>query len=157
MKQILHSGFWLGLIGLLCLPLAGRHFAKPPEMQAAGNRLARPARGTEPDVLPSFDRQLVHLVWFRLDPALTPQQQEQFLDELRTLDEIDEVRGLEVGRFHDLGDERALSDLDIVMRMGFGSEDDYHAYQAHPVHRKLKQGVGKYLAGTPVTYDYWTE
>ena len=102
-------------------------------------------------------RQLVHLVWFKMDPELTAEQDAAFIAELRKLDDIGEVNDLEIGRFQELGDARAMSELDIVMSMGFDSEQDYRNYQDHPIHVKLKGDIGEYLAGPPVTYDYWTE
>ncbi|MGI9518264.1 MAG: Dabb family protein [Pirellulaceae bacterium] len=103
------------------------------------------------------NRQLVHLVWFKMDPELTTEQDTAFIAELRKLDDIVQVNDLEIGRFQELGDTRAMSDLDIVMSMGFDSEDDYRTYQDHPIHLQLKQDIGQYLSGPPVTYDYWTE
>ncbi len=41
--------------------------------------------------------------------------------------------------------------------MGFDSEEDYKTYQSHPIHLGLKKAAGNYIAGPPVTYDFWTE
>ncbi len=102
-------------------------------------------------------RQLVHIVWFKINPDLTTEQDAAFIVELRKLDEIPQVNNLEIGRFQDLGDTRAMSELDIIMQMGFDSEEDYRTYQDHPIHVQLKADIGEYLSGPPVTYDYWTE
>ena len=67
------------------------------------------------------------------------------------------MNDLTVGEFHDLGDPRAMSDLDVVMSVKFETDADYKTYQAHELHLKLKENAGKYLAGPPVTYDFWTK
>ena len=98
---------------------------------------------------------LVHLVWFQMQPDLSTELTDEFVAELRKLQQIEQVHGLEVGRFQDLEDPRALSQYAWVMRMAFDSEEDYHTYQDHPIHQQLKQDIGQYLGGPPVTYDYW--
>ncbi len=99
-------------------------------------------------------RQLVHLVWFDMKADA---DHRAFFVELRKLEAIQQVNGLEIGKFQELGDQRAMSELELVMRMSFDSEEDYRTYQDHPVHQQLKQDIGLYLDGPPVTYDYWTE
>ena len=100
--------------------------------------------------------ELVHIVWFKLKPELTGDQIDSFVNEIYKLDQIDFVDELEVGKFADLGDDRAMSELQLVMSMKFDSEELYQAYQAHQIHLDLKKAAGEFLAGPPVTYDYWT-
>ena len=99
-------------------------------------------------------KRLVHVVWFKMKEDA---DRDAFVTELQKLEGIEEVNDLEVGRFQDLGDARAMSDLDMVMQMGFRSEDEYRTYQDHPIHVQLKSSVGAYISGPPVTYDYWSE
>lgn len=99
-------------------------------------------------------KRLVHIVWFKLKEDV---DQDALVVELNKLDGIDVVQDLEIGRFQDLQDPRAMSELDMVMQMAFQSEADYRTYQQHPVHVQLKQDVGQFIAGPPVTYDYWSE
>ncbi len=100
---------------------------------------------------------LVHIVWLKMKDDASPQDHAALIAELEKLAGISEVKGLEIGRFHELGDSRAMSDLDLVMQMRFSTEDEYRTYQDHPIHLQLKKDIGKYLGGPPVTYDYWTE
>ena len=97
---------------------------------------------------------LVHLVWFKLKPELSKEQIENFIGEVNKLQRIDFVDEFEVGNFADLGDQRAMHDLQMIMSMKFDTEQQYRDYQAHPVHLELKNAAGDYLAGPPVTYDY---
>ncbi|MEM1322704.1 MAG: Dabb family protein [Bacteroidota bacterium] len=100
---------------------------------------------------------LIHTVYFKLQPQLTEEQKAQLTSELKDLKKIEVIKGLRVGAFQDLGDARAMADYGMVMDMGFKSEADYQTYQAHPLHQALKKNVGQYLAGPPVTYDYWMQ
>lgn len=102
----------------------------------------------------SSDSSLVHIVYFKLKPNAS---QAELIQKIRTLEEIEVLRGLEIGAFKDLGDQRALSDYQLVMQMDFESVKDYQTYQSHPIHQKLKQDLGAFLAGPPATYDYWTQ
>lgn len=97
-------------------------------------------------------KRLVHIVWLNTkgDVDTAP-----LLNQIRTLAEIEEVHNLSIGTFQDLGDKRAMSDYEIIFSMGFDNEEAYQTYQAHDIHLKLKENIGQYLAGPPVTYDYW--
>jgi len=99
-------------------------------------------------------KQLIHIVWFKMKPEA---DKSALIAEIKKLEKIEILNDLEVGKFEDLGDTRAMSDLDLVMQMGFDSEEDYKTYQAHPIHLNLKKAAGKYIAAPPVTYDFWTE
>lgn len=97
---------------------------------------------------------IMHLVWLDLKPDLTKEQIENLTKALFTLEEIKEVKDYQVGNFIDLGDKRAMSELESMISMRFESKADYTTYQDHPVHLALKESLGEYLAGPPVTYDY---
>lgn len=101
--------------------------------------------------------QLVHLVWLKLKEDASDQDVDALFGEIKKLAAIEEVNGLEMGSFHDLGDARAMSDLDVVMQMRFDSQEDYQTYQAHPIHLQLKSDLVDYLSAPPVTYDYWSK
>ena len=98
---------------------------------------------------------LVHVVWFKLKPELGDTDLENLLIEIDKLNQIEVVKELEVGKFADLGDPRAMKDFQLVMSMKFESKTQYHEYQEHPIHLALKNVVGNFIAGPPVTYDYW--
>jgi len=94
---------------------------------------------------------ITHLVFFKLKSQdLVP----DCIQAIKKVDDIPEVKDLEVGPFKDLGDPRAMSEFGVVMEMSFDSEQDYRIYQAHPIHLALKEAVKPILAGPPVTYDY---
>ena len=95
---------------------------------------------------------LVHIVYFKMKEDAS---KEGLIKEIKKLEGIEVLHNLEVGTFQDLGDKRAMSEFGIVMQMEFANETDYKTYQAHPIHLALKKAVGAYLAGPPVTYDYW--
>ena len=99
-------------------------------------------------------KQLVHIVWFKMKPEA---DKSELIAEIKKLEAIEVLNDLEVGKFQDLGDARAMSNLDLVMQMSFDSETDYKTYQAHPIHLDLKKAAGGYIAAPPVTYDFWTE
>lgn len=100
------------------------------------------------------EKRLVHLVWFKLKPTT---DKTRFIDQLKQLEQIEEVHDFEVGQFADLKDPRAMSDFQMAMQMGFKNERDYKIYQSHPIHVKLKTQLGDYVSGPPVTYDYWSQ
>ena len=94
---------------------------------------------------------LVHLVMFKLRPDTDIVA---LIEEIKKLEGIEQLKDLEVGRFEDLGDKRALSDYDMTMTMSFDSRVDYEAYQKHPIHLALKKYVTPMVAGPPSTYDF---
>ena len=102
------------------------------------------------------NQKLVHVVYFKLKDDLSASDQKTLIDEIEKIKAIPVLSNLEVGKFQDLGDQRAMSDYGIVMQMDFENEEDYKAYQEHPIHLALKTAIVPYLGGAPVTYDYWT-
>ena len=100
---------------------------------------------------------LIHSVYFPIKPGLSQEQQEAFLQEIDKLSQISQVKGLIYGSFAELGDERAMSEYEVVMQMGFHSKKDYETYQAHAIHLALKETAKQYLAGPPVTHDFETK
>lgn len=101
--------------------------------------------------------QLVHLVYFQLKPGITEEERSQLITEIENLKKIPGLEHLQVGRFKDLGDERALSEFGMVMQMSFANETAYRTYQSHPVHLELREKLSSFLVGPPVTYDFILE
>lgn len=94
---------------------------------------------------------LVHIVLFNLKPEA---DQEALLAEIKKLEDIPVLQDLEVGPFENLGDDRALSDYEMIMQMSFANAEDYQAYQQHPIHLHLKELAGGFMGGPPATYDF---
>lgn len=94
---------------------------------------------------------LVHIVLFQLKPDADGQA---FMAELKKLGEIAAIRELEIGRFEDLGDARALSDYSVIVEMSFADTAAYREYQQHPIHLALKDNTLAFLSGPPATYDF---
>lgn len=124
------------------------------QTELAETKAALEAANVEIEALKDAPEQLVHIVWFKLK---SDADREELIKEIKSLKAIEVLNDLTVGEFHDLGDSRAMSDLDVVMSMKFNSEPDYQTYQAHELHLKLKENAGKYLTSPPVTYDFWTK
>lgn len=97
---------------------------------------------------------LVHVVYLNLKEGITPEEETEIVAAIDDLARIKEVNELEIGDFANLGDARAMSDLEMVFSMSFTSKLAYEAYQAHPIHGQLKIIVKPYLSAPPVTYDY---
>lgn len=97
---------------------------------------------------------LVHVVYLNLKNDIKPEEKIEIIAAIDDLTRIEEVNELEIGDFANLGDARAMSDLEMVFSMSFTSKLAYEAYQAHPIHLQLKTIVKPYLSGPPVTYDY---
>jgi len=95
--------------------------------------------------------ELVHLVLFKVK---SDADQTVLVSEVKKLETIEEVMDLEIGPFEDLGDERALSDYSMLMQMSFANKATYETYQKHPIHLALKEKLGQFMAGPPITYDY---
>lgn len=94
---------------------------------------------------------LVHVVYFKLKPDV---DKGKLLEAIDKLEGIEVVKELEVGTFEDLGDERALSDYQVVMSMAFANKSAYEVYQGHELHLALKAAAKEMLAAPPATYDY---
>ncbi len=96
---------------------------------------------------------LVHTVYFKVKENKT----DSLIIACKKMSNIKGVKYLEVGRFKDLGDPRAMSDLSIVMQMEFKNQTDYKHYQNHPLHLNLKKTAANYLLGPPITHDFIVE
>lgn len=100
---------------------------------------------------------LVHFVFFKVKKDLSATEREDLMKILETLGTIEQVQDLEIGEFEDLGDERALSDYNMIMTMRFDNQADYEIYQKDERHLKGRKDSGKYMAGPPATYDFMSE
>jgi len=98
---------------------------------------------------------LVHVVYLNLKENVTAAERKEIVAAIDDLARIESVYELEIGTFADLGDKRALSDLEMVFRMSFLDKIGYENYQAHPIHGQLKIILKDYLASAPVIYDYF--
>jgi len=94
---------------------------------------------------------LVHLVFFRIKPDA---DRAALVAEIKKLKDIEGVMDLEIGPFEDLGDDRALSEYNMLMQMSFAGKAAYESYQKHPIHLNLKENTGLFMAGPPATYDF---
>ena len=74
-------------------------------------------------------------------------------DQLARLSEIKEVAKLELGRFADLSDPRAMR-FQVILSTQFESESLYRIYESHPIHMDVKSKLKPYLSAPPVVYDY---
>ena len=146
------------LLTLLLIGWVGGTFLRCHENSGGASTILGQAKSviqqTENAETANSDKRLVHLVWFKLKPNT---DRGDFIQRLKKLDKIDPVRNFEVGQFADLQDPRAMSDFQVAIQMAFNSEKDYQTYQSHPIHLDLKARIGDYLAGPPVTYDYWSQ
>lgn len=97
---------------------------------------------------------LVHEVYFNLKDNLTDDQKQSFLNQIKTLHQISEVKNLKIGKFEFLNDPRALKDYEMIMTMEFESKKAYVKYQSHPIHLELKKATANILAAPPSTYDF---
>lgn len=94
---------------------------------------------------------LIHVVFLDLKPDI---DQDAVLSEINKLKGITVVRNLQIGKFKDLSDKRALSGYELIFQMGFANESHYKMYQEHETHLALKKALGEYLSKPPVTFDY---
>lgn len=94
---------------------------------------------------------LVHVVFLKVKPDA---DLDALVAEIKKLGDIEEVKDLEVGPFEDLGDDRALSEYNMMFEMSFDNADAYQAYQVHPTHLALRENTQSMMAGPPATYDY---
>ena len=97
---------------------------------------------------------LVHIVFFKLKEGTDV---DSLIYEIKKIEKIPGLKNLEVGQFKDLDDVRALSEYQVMMQMRFANRADYHIYQKHPLHLSLQENAKAYLAGPPVTYDYFAK
>lgn len=98
--------------------------------------------------------QLVHVVYFTLKPDADVSAMVARLYELKN---IPQVLHIQVGRFANLGDPRALSNYNLTMHLVFADKAAYDVYQLDTRHLTLKADTGTYLAGPPATYDFLVE
>ena len=95
---------------------------------------------------------LIHVVYFKAKEDKV----DALIEAIHSLKSIPVLKGLQVGTFKDLGDDRALSEYNVVMQMGFEDEAAYKVYQEHPIHLELRENAKAMLTGPPATYDFVT-
>lgn len=103
------------------------------------------------EVKEKLSGQLAHIVLFKLK---SDADTSVLVAEIKKLEGIKVVKNLTVGIFENLNDERALDEYTVAMEMFFNNKDDYHTYQADPIHLALKERAKPLLAAPPATYDY---
>jgi len=97
---------------------------------------------------------LVHVVLFKLKTSMSDGDLKYFEKELWKMASIDVVKNLQIGKYEDLEDKRAMEDYQMIMYMEFRNHDDYIVYKNHPKHLLLKERSRDFLAGVPRTYHY---
>lgn len=98
--------------------------------------------------------QLVHSVYLKLKENMTADDMAVLESGILSLAQIPEVNNLIHGTFKDLGDARAMAELNYILQMEFYNVEDYKSYQQDSIHIAFKQVAGKYLNGPPVTHDF---
>jgi len=97
---------------------------------------------------------LVHVVMLNIKDDLSEEEIQTLTANMKRIGTIDLVHDFEFGTFADVGDERALSDYEMVMKMSFKSHEDMAKYQENEVHDEVRTKAADYLAGPPAVYDY---
>jgi hypothetical protein len=97
---------------------------------------------------------LKHIVLFNMKDSLPEVSHDFFLQNMDLLSTIPEVIEFEWGKFAELGDPRALSEYEYIMRMGFENREAYKRYQKDSLHLEIKKKLMPFLAAPPATYDY---
>lgn len=100
------------------------------------------------------DPRLVHTVYLNVKDDITDQEKQELISGIKVLADIPGVYHFKTGTFRDLGDQRALSEYEVVLQMEFMGEKDYRKYQQDSVHLNFKKSVGHLLAAPPATHDF---
>ena len=100
------------------------------------------------------EAKLVHLVYLDIKDDITDSTKAVLLQSIDSLNNIEQIKSLDVGMFSNLDDPRAMSKFELIMNMKFMGPEDYNIYQNDPIHLRMKDKLGAYLSGPPVTYDY---
>jgi len=104
--------------------------------------------------LSSFDGKLIHMVFFNLKNDLDKKDLKKFIEAIEGLRNISAVENLIYGDFLDVGDERSMDSLDLVIRLVFKDKSGLDDYQKNNIHLAAKKTLKPFLESTPVTYDY---
>lgn len=149
MKNILKATLFVCLIFSSCQQrdLRGQLEACQQELEKA-NREAS---------LEKPEPKLAHTVYLDFKDDITKDDLEQLMTGIQTLGKIQGVFDLKIGTFKDLGDQRALSQYEVVLQMAFHDETSYRLYQKDSIHLAFKKSVGHLLSGPPATYDFTME
>ncbi len=97
---------------------------------------------------------LIHIVMLNIKDDLTKKELQTLTTNIKRIGTIELVHNFELGTFADVGDKRALSDYEMVMKMAFISREEMAKYQVNEVHDEVRTQLGDFLAGPPVVYDY---
>ncbi len=98
--------------------------------------------------------QLSHLVFFDIKEDISTAQLEFITEEFNKLGQIDGVQNFHLGEFEDIGDNRALTNREMIISMRFLNFDDFYSYQKDEKHFAIKKAVAPYLDQLPLSYDY---
>jgi ABC-type enterochelin transport system substrate-binding protein len=97
---------------------------------------------------------LIHIVMLNIKDDLSEEDLQTLATNIKRIGTIGLVHNFEFGTFADVGDKRALSDYEMVMKMAFTSREEMAKYQVNEVHEEVRTKLGPYLAAPPAVYDY---
>jgi len=102
----------------------------------------------------SLEGKLVHIVFFNLKSGIKENEVNQFLEIIDSLKGINSVENLIYGDYLEVGDGRAMKEMELVMQLVFKDIDGLKTYQTDSIHLKVKKSLSPFLESAPVTYDY---
>lgn len=97
---------------------------------------------------------MVHLVFFDIKEDLSVKQLEFLEVEIKKLGKIETIKEFHFGEYEDVGDERTLTEREMVISMKFNNMDDFYSYQKDERHFAVKKVIQPFLEKLPMTYDY---
>jgi hypothetical protein len=100
---------------------------------------------------------LVHAVYFNLKDDISDADEQRFLEELKRLADVPSADYVEAGPPAASGDPRMDSTFDMALQVGFPDLEALAKYQADSLHLDVKSKVGRFLAGPPVVYDFFSK
>ena len=111
-------------------------------------------RNKEKQGVSGFDGKLIHMVFFNLKSDLKEKEVNQFIEVIESLREINTIENLIYGDYLEVGDERSMKEMELVMQIVFKDMNGLKTYKTDSIHLKVIKKLSPFLESAPVTYDY---
>ena len=96
---------------------------------------------------------LIHHVFFWLKQPDTLKDKQQLIEGLKTLESIEQVKGIHIGEPASTEAREVLdSSFSVTLMLIFANETDEGIYQKHPIHKDFVENH-KHLWGKILVYD----
>ncbi len=141
-------------IFLAILSLAGCQNANDTNLAAMQEEL-KAAQATIDSLSNAEQTGILHTIYLTTKPDISDEDKTQFLEMVKSLGNIQQVKDIEVAERLNVGDEeRALKQYNVVLQIRFDNLEDLRIYDKDEYHAQVRGQLKEYLVGPPASFDF---